>query len=244
VKIKFDEASHTYTHTETKQNLVSVTTLLGKYKAPFDSDKHSLRVAKREGVPQELVLEMWETEKNRACERGTNIHVVLEDYINYGHVEDNYGWLCKSYDKAVERSIDPFTEVLSENLLYNEFHLVAGTADLIYEHKGGEFTVGDFKTNKKFRFSSPYGERLKEPINHLHSCEFNTYGMQLSMYAYLYEKMSGKKCRKCVIFYLNEDRFLSYHINYMRAEVKTLLEHHSTTRGEYCVKSLLTKQKS
>ncbi len=224
MKIKFDEKSHTYTHVDTNEPFISVTTLLGEYKQPFDRDGHSKRVADREGVPQELVLEMWEQEKNKACTRGTNIHAVLEDYINYGDVEDNYGWLCKSYDKAVERSIDSFKNVLSENLLYDEDNGVAGTADLIYEHKH-EFTIGDFKTNKRFRFSSPYSERLKDPVSHLHNCEFNLYGLQLSLYAYLYEKMSGKRCRKCVIFYLQDDRFLSYHINYMKAEVEAILQH-------------------
>jgi len=222
VKIKFDEASHTYTHKDTNEKFISVTTLLGKYKQPFDRDGHSKRVADREGVSQEFVLEMWEQEKNRACSRGTNIHAVLEDYINIGEVEGDWGWLCKSYDKAVERSIDSFKNVLCENLLYNEEYSVAGTADLIYEHKH-EFTIGDFKTNKRFRFSSPYSERLKDPVSHLHNCEFNLYGLQLSLYAYLYEKMSGKRCRKCVIFYLQDDRFLSYHVNYMKAEVESIL---------------------
>jgi len=222
VKIKFDETSHTYTHVDTGTPFISVTTLLGKYKQPFDRYGHSKRVAKREGVSQELVLEMWEEEKNRACTRGTDIHKILEDYISCGDVKDNYGWLCKSYDTAAERSIDSFKNVLCENLLYDEEHLVAGMADLIYEHKN-EFTVGDFKTNKKFKFSSPYSERLKDPISHLHNCEFNVYGLQLSFYAYLYERMSGKRCRKCVVFYLQDDRFLSYHVNYMKAEVEAIL---------------------
>ena len=222
MKIKFDEASHTYTHVDTDAPFISVTTLLGKYKQPFDRYGHSKRVAKREGVSQELVLEMWEEEKNRACTRGTDIHKILEDYISCGDVKDNYGWLCKSYDMAAERSIDSFKNVLCENLLYDEEHLVAGMADLIYEHKN-EFTVGDFKTNKKFKFSSPYSERLKDPISHLHNCEFNVYGLQLSFYAYLYERMSGKRCRKCVVFYLQDDRFLSYHVNYMKAEVEAIL---------------------
>ena len=130
--------------------------------------------------------------------------------------------MCKSYDKAAERTIDSFKNVLCENLLYDEEVKVAGTADLIYEHKN-EFTIGDFKTNKRFRFSSLYSERLKDPVSHLHNCEFNLYGLQLSLYAYLYEQMSGKRCRKCVIFYLKDDRFLSYHVNYMKSEVEAIL---------------------
>ena len=180
---------------------------------------------------------MWEKEKVRACTRGTNIHKILEDYISYGDVEDNYGWLCKSYDKAAERSIDSFKNVLCENLLYDEEFKIAGTADLIYEHKN-EFTVGDFKTNKKFRFSSPFCERLKDPVSHLHNCEFNLYGLQLSMYAYLYERMTSKRCRKCVIFYLKDERFLSYHVNYMKAEVEAILASMQQSGAEIPINNL------
>lgn len=224
MKILFDEAAHTYTHTDTKEKFTSVTTFLGRYKPPFDSDKHATRVAKREGVSKELVLETWEEEKNRACERGTNIHKLLEDYIECGEIEDTYGWLYKSYDKVVERSIDPYNKVLCENLLYDEEIKIAGTADLIYEHKDGTFTIGDFKTNKRFRFCSQYRERMKLPVDHLDYCEFNTYALQLSFYALLHERQTGKKCRKCVIFYLKEDRFVPYHVNYLKSDIYNIIK--------------------
>lgn len=227
--VTFDEASHTYTHKDLGK-FISVTTLLGKYKKPFDSHYHATRVAEREGVTKEMVLEMWEAEKNRACDRGTEIHKLLEDYINFGETAANYNWLFKTYNNVVERTIDKFQKVLCENILYNEEHKVAGMSDLIYEHSGDEFTVGDFKTNKKFRFSSSFGERLLAPVEHLHYCEFNSYALQLSMYAYMYEKLTGKKCRKCVIFYLKENRFLPYHINYMKSDVEAILRDYSNAR--------------
>jgi len=82
------------------------------------------------------------------------------------------------------------------------------------------------KTNKKFRFSSPFGERMLAPIDHLHNCEFNVYALQLSMYAYMYEKLTGKKCRKCVIFYLKDDSFRAYHVNYLKSDIVALLNHY------------------
>ena len=221
--VKFDEASHTYTHQDLGK-LISVTTLLGKYKKPFERDLHASRVAKREGVSTDIVLEMWEEEKNRACDKGTKIHKLLEDYITYGETQEDYGWLFKSYDKSVERSIDRYQKIHCERLLHNDHYKVAGTADLIYDHTGSEFTVGDFKTNKQFRFSSSYGERLLAPVDHLHNCEFNIYALQLSMYAYLYEQETGKKCRKLVIFYLSGDRFNAYHCNYLKSDVIKILE--------------------
>tara|TARA_R110001606_G_scaffold34662_2_gene101973 strand:- start:48 stop:740 length:693 start_codon:yes stop_codon:yes gene_type:complete len=224
VRIKFNEKSHTYTHVDTKERFISVTTLLGKYKKPFDKELHARRVSDREGVPIDMVLEMWESEKNKACDRGNKIHKLLEDYIEYGEMDDNHNWLYKTYDKSVEWYVDKFDKILSENVVYNEEFKVAGMADLIYEHKNGEFTVGDFKTNKKFRFSSPFGERLLAPVDHLHNCEFNIYALQLSMYAYLYEQMTGKKCRKCVIFYLKDDKFKPYHVNYLKSDIKAILK--------------------
>ena len=121
--------------------------------------------------------------------------------------------------------------------MYDEEFKVAGTADLIYEHKN-EFTIGDFKTNKKFRFSSPFCERLKDPVSHLHNCEFNLYGLQLSMYAYLYERMTSKRCRKCVIFYLKDERFLAYHVNYMKAEVEAILASMKKSRAEVPINNI------
>ena len=201
MNIIFDPKAHTYTHKATGEKLISVTTLLSKFKKPFDRDRHATRVANREGVPKEMVLEMWEDEKNKACTRGTEIHKLLEEYIKSGETVENYGWLFKSYDRAVERHIDKFDKILSETLVYDEMFKVSGTTDLIYEHKDNEFTLGDFKTNKKFKFSSPFSEKMLKPLDHFHVCEFNTYALQLSMYAYMYEKITGNKCRKCIIFY-------------------------------------------
>ena len=109
-------------------------------------------------------------------------------------------------------------------------------ADLIYEHSKDEFTLGDFKTNKKFRFSSPFGERLLAPVDHLHNCENNIYALQLSMYAYFYEQLTGKKCRKLVIFYLSGDRFKAYHCNYLKSDVEKVLENYKQQTKQLKVK--------
>lgn len=233
--IIFDEKSHTYTH-KTAGKCTSATTVLGKFKKPFDKNFHATRVAKKECVTVDYVLEMWEHEKNKACERGTFIHKLLEDYIAYGDTGDDlsYNWLFKAYNSVVERAIGTIKEVLCENIVYNTEFKVAGMADLIYHIRGNKFIVGDFKTNKAFNFSSAYGEHMLAPVDHLQNCEFNVYGLQLSLYAYMYEKMTGKKCAKCVIFYLRDNAFIPYHVNYMKAEIESLL---STFNQLYNVES-------
>jgi hypothetical protein len=224
--IIFNEEKHLYTSAETNEEYISVTTLLNKYKHPFDKDKHSLRVAEREGVSQELVLEMWDKENKKATTRGTKIHKLMENYVSFGEKEEDYNWLYKSYDKAISYTVDKFKKIYSENLLYNVEYKVAGTADLIYDH-GDFFTIGDFKTNKKFNFTSTFNDFFKAPIDHLPYCEFNNYALQMSMYAYMYEKTSGKKCKKIVVFYLEEDKWRPIHCNYLKSDIQNILNHYA-----------------
>jgi len=224
--IVFDEAAHSYTDSITKERYISTTTLISKYKEIFDKELHSLRVAKREGVPQELVLEMWEHENKRSTDRGTHIHKLLEDYITVGEVNNDYKWLYGSYDDIVSKHIDSFKTFDSEKLLFNSKYKLAGTADLIFNHENS-FTVGDFKTNKRFLFTSKYGEYFKSPIDHLTYCEFNSYALQLSIYAYMQEELTGKKCSKLVIFFLNESKFVPIYCNYLKSDVINLLKHYS-----------------
>jgi ATP-dependent exoDNAse (exonuclease V) beta subunit len=224
MSVRFNEESHTYTH-ETLGEFISVTTLLSKYKKPFNTHTHAQRVADREGVSKEMVIEMWEKEKNKACDKGSEIHKLLENYVMYGECADSYNWLYKAYNKVTSYSIDSYKKVLCENLLYNEQYKIAGTADLIYDH-GDTFTIADYKTNKKFRFSSSFDDYLLEPVSHLTNCEFNIYGLQMSLYAYLFETLTNKKCRKCVVFWLDGDVLRPYHISYMKQEILSILNHY------------------
>lgn len=221
--ISFNEVKHTYTNTETDESYISVTTLLGNYKTPFDKDLHSTRVANREGVPKEMVLEMWSKEAKIATDKGTNIHKVMENYISLGEELSKYEYLYKSYEKCESENIEKYNKVLSEQLLYNHTYRVAGIADLIYD-QGNYFTIGDFKTNKKFNFTSSFNDYLLYPVNHLQSCEFNNYALQLSMYAYLYENMSGKKCKGLVIYHLEDKKWRSYRCNYLKLEAEIIFK--------------------
>jgi ATP-dependent exoDNAse (exonuclease V) beta subunit len=223
--IVFDEESHTYTNTELDIKYISVTTLLGKYKKPFDSDGHSKRVAAREGVSQEMVLELWATETKKATDKGTKIHKLMEDFIKNGITRPEFNFLYKSYDDLVRLCIGNFKTVKAESLLYNHDYCVAGMSDIIYENTN-DFTVADFKTNKKFKFTTDFNDFFIDPVSHLTYCEFNMYALQLSMYAYMHELVTGKKCKKLVVFYLNQDKWIPYHLNYMKTDIINIFKHY------------------
>lgn len=223
--IKFDEQSHTYRNSKTNERYTSATQLISKFKKPFDSDFHAERVAKREGVSKEMVLEMWEHEKNKSIVRGKNYHSLLENYVRFGETEKDYSWLYKSFEKQREQLVGNCKNVHAEKLLWNDEYKLAGTCDLLYEHDNN-FTIMDYKTNKAITAFSKYGEYLLPPVDFLSYCEYNVYALQLSLYAYMNEQLTNKKIRNLHILYLYEDRFISFNVPYMKLEVISMLNKH------------------
>jgi ATP-dependent exoDNAse (exonuclease V) beta subunit len=195
--------THVYTNTETGEVYTSVTTFIGKYKKPFDKDKWSKYVAQRDGLSQEEVLDKWSTITTTAQNRGTNVHLIMENYIKEKKIEKGYEEFVDSFIKKTNGIILPDSKILSEELLYSHEHKLAGTADLIVENKN-IFHVMDFKTNKKFNYTNKYNEYFFEPIDYLPQCEFTTYTIQLSIYARMHELLTGKKCAGMKVFYLRE----------------------------------------
>jgi ATP-dependent exoDNAse (exonuclease V) beta subunit len=201
--VTLNHDTHVYTNTETGETYTSVTTFIGKYKKPFDKDKWSKYVAQRDGLSQEEVLDKWSTITTTAQNRGTNVHLIMENYIKERKIEKGYEDFVDSFIKKTNGIILPDSKILSEELLYSHEHKLAGTADLIVENKN-IFHVMDFKTNKKFNYTNKYNEYFFEPIDYLPQCEFTTYTIQLSIYARMHELLTGKKCAGMKVFYLRE----------------------------------------
>lgn len=201
--VTLNHDTHVYTNTETGETYTSVTTFIGKYKKPFDKDKWSKYVAQRDGLSQEEVLDKWSNITTTAQNRGTNVHLIMENYIKEKKIEKGYEEFVDSFIKKTNGIILPDSKILSEELLYSHEHKLAGTADLIVENKN-IFYVMDFKTNKKFNYTNKYNEYFFEPIDYLPQCEFTTYTIQLSIYARMHELLTGKKCAGMKVFYLRE----------------------------------------
>lgn len=222
-----DHDSHIYTNTDTGEQYTSVTTFIGGYKKPFDKDKWSKVVAEREGTTQEQILNKWSEITITAQNRGTNVHLVMENYIKTNKIQKGFEELVDSFVKKTTGIITPNSKILSEELLYSHEYKLAGMSDLIVENNN-IFYVLDFKTNKKYNFVNKYNEYFFEPIDYLQQCEFNTYTIQLSIYAYMHEQLTGKKCGGLKVFYLREfkDKTFWQEIPspYMKASVIDMLK--------------------
>lgn len=232
MEIVLDVVNHVYRNTITDQKYTSVTNFIGQYKQTFDKDKWSQHVADRDGVDKSVILDTWKQLTKDAQDKGTNAHTAMELYVKNKHREPGYDELLDSFDEKTKSIIKPSSQVLSETIVYNHQHMLAGTADLFVVN-GDVFHVLDYKTNKKFNFFSKYSEYFKEPIEYLQQCEFTTYSIQMSVYAHLFELMTGKRCASIRVLYLREfadKRFWQdIHCTYLKSAVKELMQNRLIT---------------
>ena len=130
--ISFDELTHTYTRNGS--NYTSVTTLLKNYGLSADYANISQAVL------------------SKAANRGHEVHKMLENYIKQGTLVPNNIDLDNFIKYITARGID-LTMALSEEVVYDDQYLIAGTIDFQYTDYDEE-VLADFKTTAQIHWES------------------------------------------------------------------------------------------
>jgi len=232
------EPEHVYIHRDTNQVYTSVTKVIHLVVPEFKKEEiaeNIVKMGKRHpnpiyhGKTKEGILELWDSINTESTEKGTEIHEILERYVlaNKWYTPKN------DLEKAVidgyeSLNIDEGIEIYPERVLFSEEYQLAGTADLIIDINDVFFDVGDYKTNKVLRYFNEYGyQTLKPPFEHMQNCEYSIYSLQLSIYAYMYEQETGKKCRSIWIAHFDKEthKMTRIPIMYLKHEAKQLLQY-------------------
>lgn len=202
----FNAEKHTYTDPAENFQYCSVTRWVEKFKYPFNEQDTAKRIAKREGIPVEVVLETWAKKRNDSADFGTKLHKALEVFCSTEKIlYPEFKEILQSF-RTLNVLLDKKT-CMFEKLVYDRKLKIAGTSDVIIHNKDKKtFNVYDFKSNKKFRYTSPFGYNMIDPLTAYPCAEFFTYSLQLSMYAYLYRLMTGLEPLRLKIFWY--ERFL------------------------------------
>jgi hypothetical protein len=231
---------HKYIHTITGEVFKSVTTVISSIEHKFDVDGVAQSIANQKdddpkknkdyiGMSKDRIVAYWQEINDAANEYGTHVHEVVEQYLlnDKWFFPDNEFDLkvCRGYDAL---NVDEGITMWPERVLFAEEYKLAGTTDLIVDIDNQYFSVGDWKTNRKFNFYSEYKQTLKKPFEYLQDCQFVVYTLQLSVYALMYEMETGKKCRDIWVGYWNKESctFSKINLMYMRHEAEKLLKLH------------------
>ena len=240
---------HKYHHRVTGKTYKSVTTTLTSIEPHFDSEAVSLAIAnqmdsnKQEryiGLSQEQILEFWQMLNDEANVYGSKVHDIVERYLlanKWYFPFDLYPddtELAEFETKVIEGfealGMDEGIAMWPERIMFAEEYELAGMSDLVIDIDEVFFDVWDWKTNREFNFFNPFGnETLFKPFDHLQSCQWSVYTLQLSVYAYMYElEFPKRKCRQICIGYWDKEKmsFEKIQIMYLKHEAKKLIEMH------------------
>ena len=205
----------------------------------FDKDILDLyNISKSEfNKTQQRILDDWDNENRKSCERGTKIHEEIENSF-YKDAHDislqKFGIGGKFECKKDYSELDLEYGVYPEYLIYRESDdgilRIAGQVDLIIK-SGNEITIVDHKTNKKieqksgFNTSTRSNVKMKYPLNNLMDCNFYHYTMQLSTYAWMLQKINPNFIIKDLILnhYDHNGNNTLYHCEYLKNEVEKML---------------------
>ena len=238
-RVKLEPISHKYFDTDGSEYM-SVSKLLGHFKKPFDSERMSWLVAGKElklelgRIPtaaeqqarQNAVKMQWLAKNKASTDIGTEIHNAIEAFILTGKPDPKWSFIremCVKYFTGY-KSLHP------ETALYSKQYFVAGTSDLpCMRSKGGVIDIWDYKTNasKGILYHSDYGNNMLGCLSHLEECSYNSYCIQLSIYAYFMEE-HGHKIGKLSMIYIppsEPDKHFAIPVPYMKSDVINLLSY-------------------
>ena len=233
--IVFSPAEHKYTNNLTGEEYTSVTRVIGTFKQKFDDQAISAAVAARKGVSQQSVLDEWKQIKDVACEHGTAVHAAIEAYIKDEEYDPIHAAVVTEF--ARQGKFKASSGVLSEQLLYDHTFKIAGTADIIVP-VGKYFDIIDIKTNDTIHTFSKYDKYMLTPVDHLSDCEISSYALQLSIYAILYQRQTGRIPRQLRIFHFDKEsnQCTQYPLPFLKLEALALLNAYANTRRNHTSK--------
>lgn len=186
---------------------------------------------------QQAILDAWDEENRKSCERGTKIHSDLEHsfYKNPHEISlQKFGiggkFECKKDYSELDLEYGVYPEYLISRISDDGILKLAGQIDLIIK-SGNEIIVADYKTNKKieqksfFNTKTKQSSKMKYPLNNLDDVNFYHYSLQLSTYAWMLQKINPNFIIKdlILIHFDHNGNQTIYHCDYLKTEVERML---------------------
>lgn len=188
---------------------------------------------------QQAILDEWDNENRKSCERGTKIHADLENSfyqkkkdIDISKFEIGGKFECRKDYSELDIENGVYPEYLISRVSEDGKLRIAGQIDLLVK-KGNKIIIADWKTNKKIETKSFYNSKtktsvkMKFPLNNLDDVNYWHYTLQLSTYAWMIQKLNPEfEIEDLVLVHFDHsDNMTVYHLPYLKTEVIKMLNH-------------------
>lgn len=188
---------------------------------------------------QQGILDEWDNENRKSCERGTKIHADLENSfyqkkkdIDISKFEIGGKFECCKDHSELDIENGVYPEYLISRVSEDGKLRIAGQIDLLVK-KGNKIIIADWKTNKKIETKSFFNNKtktsvkMKFPLNNLDDVNYWHYALQLSTYAWMVQKLNPEfEIEDLVLVHFDHnDNMTVYHLPYLKTEVIKMLNH-------------------
>lgn len=233
IKITFEERTHKYWSKIGDKEIVytSGTTFVHKFVPFFDEDRISKIVAEKQGRTQQEILDEWHKKRDDACSFGTTVHETAEDVLLgrpfRNSPKDYKDEIVFGKAKKFAQKFKDELDILGvEQIVFDPYLKIAGTIDLLARSKkDGSILIIDWKTNDAIKRENDF-EKMLYPIDHLDSCNFWHYALQLNLYQYLltYGKYYPKDAKyKRILVHLNTSTEEVIQLPDLQSEIKDMM---------------------
>ena len=204
---------------------------------------------------RQAILDAWDEENRKSCERGTKIHADFENSfynkkkdIDISKFEIGGKFVCEKGRTELDLENGIYPEYLISRISEDGKLRIAGQIDLLVK-KGNKICIADFKTNKKIETKSFFNQKTKQstkmkfPLNNLDDVNYWHYCLQLSTYAWMLQKYNPDFIiDDLVMIHIDHsDNMTIYHLPYLKDEVIKMLTHF---KKESVLKANREKRKS
>lgn len=208
MSIIFTASDHSYKSIDAEDiKWISVTTLVGQFKEPFDGKAIAEKSSKNKkskwyGIEPAKIQELWKAESERAMTLGTFYHNQRENDLCSLASLEREGLPLPVYTPIEKEGIKYAPEqkltdgIYPEHMVYLKSAGICGQSDLV-EVVNSKVNITDYKTNKKIDTESyvnweGISKKMLSPVAHLDDCNFYHYALQLSIYMYIIVKHNPK----------------------------------------------------
>ena len=212
--ISFEEGPHIYTVLGDRGGYTSVTTWNHEHFEKFDTNKIINNILKSKnmekpeykyyGKTAEDIKKMWDDNRDKAAQAGTNMHNDIECFYNGMKVQNDseeFGYFEKFYTDY--KDLKPYR---TEWMVYYEDLKLSGSIDMVYENPDGTLQIYDWKRCQEIKHEATFSKFAKTKcISHLPDTNFWHYALQLNMYKTILEHKYDKKITDLYLVCMHPD---------------------------------------
>lgn len=183
----FNPKYHKYTYKD--EVMTSVTTLVGTFHKPFDTEGKAKKTSEKTGIDTEVLKAQWAETNRYANEIGTATHQWIEDFFNqkWSDLPTNLDIIHRinKFNKIYAKYLHKLTPIKFETRVFSPRWKIAGTIDALFM-KDEKLYIVDYKTNKDFKDDNHKDgrwENLLGTFSDFYKNHHNEYSIQLCLYA-------------------------------------------------------------